>query len=237
MMFDIQVLEEDKNKKLVALSQGLPEMAQRLLDKKINTAEEYAYFCDILKKIKKREKDIETFRTMIVKPLNELVKQWNSEFKPAKDGVEKIKRLLNSMLVAYDDEQERLRIAEQKRLEDERRKAEEEARKAAEEALRAEEDGKEEQSDEAVEKMEEAHKTIEEKETAIKEVSAPVKPVTTEFSKTSFRVDTKFEIIQEELVPHTLCSPDKTKIDNAIKAGIKEIPGVRIYTVKTPITR
>lgn len=229
-MEDIKKLEEEKNQKLIALSQGLPEMVERLAGKTIKTSDEYAYFCDILKKVKTREKNIETFRTMIVKPLNELVKQWNSEFKPVKENVDKVKRMISSMLVAYDDEQERLRIAEQKRLEEEKRKAEEEAKKAAEEALATE-------SEESIEEVDKAVEKVEEVKNEIKEVSAPVKPVTTEFSKTSFRVDTKFEIIQEELVPHTLCSPDKTKIDTAIKAGIKEIPGVRIYTVKTPITR
>lgn len=41
---------------------------------------------------------------------------------------------------------------------------------------------------------------------------------------------TKFEIVDESLVDRSLCSPDDKKIREVIKAGAKELAGIRIYT-------
>lgn len=38
-----------------------------------------------------------------------------------------------------------------------------------------------------------------------------------------------FEVIEESLVPRTLCKPDLTKIRIALKYGARDIPGLRIF--------
>jgi len=50
--------------------------------------------------------------------------------------------------------------------------------------------------------------------------------------KTGMRTYTKFEIIDANLVPREFCSPDPVLINQALKSGIKEIEGLRIYTEK-----
>lgn len=42
----------------------------------------------------------------------------------------------------------------------------------------------------------------------------------------------KYEIEDETQVPLAYCSPDSAKINAAIKAGVREIPGVRVYEDK-----
>ena len=44
---------------------------------------------------------------------------------------------------------------------------------------------------------------------------------------------TKFEVIDEELVPRLACSPDEKKIRAMIKSWVDNIPWVRIYQEKT----
>jgi len=50
--------------------------------------------------------------------------------------------------------------------------------------------------------------------------------------KTGMRTYTKFEIINADLVPREFCTPADTLINQAIKEGKKEIPGIRIYQEK-----
>lgn len=49
---------------------------------------------------------------------------------------------------------------------------------------------------------------------------------------TGTRTFIKMEIIDPSLVPREFCSPDSTLINNAIKNGKREIPGVRIFEEK-----
>jgi dGTP triphosphohydrolase len=55
------------------------------------------------------------------------------------------------------------------------------------------------------------------------------KSATGEISKTIYTEKWTFEIIDESEVPNIYCSPDKKKIDEAIKAGAREIKGLRIF--------
>lgn len=50
--------------------------------------------------------------------------------------------------------------------------------------------------------------------------------------KTGITEITKFEIVDADAVDRAWCSPDETKIREAIKAGARGIAGVRIYTEK-----
>ncbi len=44
-----------------------------------------------------------------------------------------------------------------------------------------------------------------------------------------------WEVIDEESIPRSFCSPDSKKINSAIKKGIREITGLKIF--KTNIVR
>jgi len=55
------------------------------------------------------------------------------------------------------------------------------------------------------------------------------KSATGEISKTIYQENWKFEVINENEVPVIYCSPDKKKIDEAIKNGLREIKGLRIF--------
>jgi hypothetical protein len=46
-----------------------------------------------------------------------------------------------------------------------------------------------------------------------------------------------YEIIESELVPREFCEPSKSLIDSAIKNGIREIKGLKIYEKETIVSR
>jgi hypothetical protein len=53
----------------------------------------------------------------------------------------------------------------------------------------------------------------------------------------SIRTAWTAEITDPDQVPREYCSPDQTKINQAVKAGVRQIPGVRIFEKPTTILR
>lgn len=140
----------------------------------------------------------------------------------------------NRILEEERAEAERIRQAEeQKRLDAERAKqSEEEARIAAErkkvddekraieeEKLQMEREKAEIEHQKELQKAE-AEQLKREKEEAKKAAARP---------KTNQVTSTKFEITDESVVDRIYCSPDEKLIREAIKLGVKNIAGVRIY--------
>lgn len=120
--------------------------------------------------------------------------------------------------------------------------AEEEARKrkASEAELKALREKAEQNRLEAIRKAEE--------EAKLREITAPVvqEPIITKESSVT-RTETgtsahqrkawKAEVLDANLVPREYCTPDLKKINEAVKMGVREIAGVRIYEDSTTIFR
>lgn len=104
----------------------------------VDCPEMYEAAADDLKSVKAKYKAIEAQRVEIVGPLNKAVKAVNDLFRSPLDFLEKAETTLKNRLLAYDQEQERKRRAEQARLDAERRAEQERLRREAEEAARAE---------------------------------------------------------------------------------------------------
>ena len=56
-----------------------------------------------------------------------------------------------------------------------------------------------------------------------------IKPVVSAPSIKGLTVTWKYEIIDPSKVPMQYCSPDTTKIQTAVRSGVREIPGVKIF--------
>jgi hypothetical protein len=129
-------------------------------------------------------------------------------------------------LIAYSEEQERIRKAEERRLAEIARKAEEDRRMAEAAALEAE----------AL-----ATGDVEMLATANEIVEAPlVAPVVTlpkatpTVSGISYREVWKFRVTNVALVPREFLAVDETKIGGVVRAmkGLAKIPGVEVYSEK-----
>lgn len=58
-----------------------------------------------------------------------------------------------------------------------------------------------------------------------------------ELAGVSFREDWTFDVIEFDSIPRRFMTIDEDEILSEIKAGAREIPGLRIYSTRTPIVR
>lgn len=134
--------------------------------------------------------------------LNGICKGWSAR-------IEQIKKALSAKLLPYQQR----KAEEERHRQESARKAEAEARRKAEEEAKA-------LGVEAVEVAATVH------------APAPTEKVKTALG-TAYTVELdKFEIVDAQAVPRQYMMVDERLIREAIKGGIREIPGVRIWTEK-----
>jgi len=162
---------------------------------------------ELAKGAKKIEQLIDNKRREIKQPYLDQGKAIDSIAKNLTDELTGAIQDLRNQIKNYQAEQERLRLVELKWLEEERCRKEEELRKAAENN----EQISYADSQEILE--------LQKKEKEI--VSAP--------PPNNIRKIWTFSIIDPNIIPTLYLSPDEKKIKAAIAAGIREIPGIKIY--------
>jgi DNA-binding PadR family transcriptional regulator len=191
----------------------------------IKTPQEYVLAGDLWKAGKALIEEINEGYDSIIKKAHELHKDAIARkakyFVPAESGVKAIKRIMS----AYDAEQEAIRQAEQRRLEEiARKEAEEEALLAA---IAAEEEAKRNGATKE-EAKQEAEAIISQPVYVAPVVLAKETPKVTGLS---FRTIWKFKIEREDLLPVEYTKPDEVKIGQVVRAlkGQTNIRGVKVY--------
>lgn len=173
----------------------------------------------VLRAVKDKFKDLDSKRKTITKPLDEAKKAVMDLFRSPLEILAKAESIIKGAMITYSEEQERLRIAEQRKLEL-KAKAEED-RKRKELEARAEKwaaKGNEAKAEELQEQAEDVR------------VEAPVVAPKMEQAK-GVSVSDKYSaiIINKSLIPREhwiLNLPGLNKIGQASK-GIMKIPGVK----------
>ena len=176
---------------------------------------------NLLGYIAQSKKQFEDRRTGIVKPLNDNVKRVNDAFRGITAPLNTAETILKQKVLIYNRAQEKKRQEEIARIEAERKVAEEQRQKEIEER-----------------KQTLGALGINEEETG--PLDGPIlqtylmPPVIPTMTKTSLGSATikkvwTFEITDETLIPRTYFTVDEKKIREAVRAGVREIPGVRIY--------
>ena len=183
----------------------------------IKDKESYINAGELWKTIKEMINEVEeTFDPIIDaahKSHKKAIEQKNKYYSPLLLVYKKIKRLMS----VWDEEQERIRLAEQKRLEEEARKIEEEQRLL--EAVEAEQNGDTEMAEALLQEP----------------VSAPpvVLPKTTPKMSGGpiFRSIWKFRIVNESAIPRQYLIPDEKAIGAVVRSsqGRIRIAGVEPY--------
>lgn len=101
----------------------------------IKTAEQYSGAAEYLKSIKGLLKGIEDARTRITRPINEALRAVNAQAKDASTPLATAEMQIKRAMIAYSDEQERIRREEQRKADEaarrEQEKLQERAAKAA----------------------------------------------------------------------------------------------------------
>jgi len=162
---------------------------------------------DLVSWIAKVKKSIEEKRQFFVKPLNDQVKRINDMFKNYIKPLEQADTTVRGKILSYRQEQERKRREEEERL---RKLAEEEQKRLEKQA---------------------AKKGIEAPppQIVVPTIQAAPKTIKSDLGATQVRTVWDFEIEDETKIPREFLQPNITAIRAAVKAGVRNIPGVRIF--------
>jgi len=157
---------------------------------------------DFLGKIATAKKEVDSRRRFFVDPLNQQVKNINDLFRRYGDPLGEADRIVRNKVLVYQAEEAR-RVAE------EQQKALEEAKAQAEEASK--------------------HPTEEFVPIPINIVEEPEKTVRADAGSATTRQVWTFKIVDPSQVPDEYKVVDEKKIAAVVKAGVRSIPGVKIY--------
>ena len=155
----------------------------------------------ILVKITAGLKEIEKKRKSFTTPLNQSLKEINATFKDITEPISVAKQTLSQRLMSW-------RAAEQKRIQEEQEKArkEEERRRNIQEAHAAK-----------------GHKISE-------DITPVEKPMPFSVNdKTKTRSQWTYDILDENQIPRAYLEVNRAAITRAVRAGARDIQGVKIY--------
>lgn len=203
---------------VVAIIPDRDALAVRANALTIRTPEGYEEAAGWLKSIKGFLQVIEIARLKVTKPLNEALRARNAEAKeaaqPLLDAETKIKR----SLIAYSDEQDRIRREEQRRQNE---AAEKERQRLAEIAERAAAKGQDKKAENFADRA--------------AAVQAPlVQTAAPKVGGISIPKVWTFEITDEDVIPREYLDVSEVRIRKVVNAlkGDTKIPGVRVFEQK-----
>lgn len=196
---------------------------------------------DIRAALKTSAAVLEEARTSLVKPLNDHVRTINGKFTPLREALDAAVKVLDVEILR--DRKEQQRIADEERAWQEaeaaaaRKAAEEEqAARAREIAAQAEVVAKEAGMSPAEAKevgqlyaQDELAKPLQEKPVAVVEIREPPKTIAGGHGVTTIRKRWTFEVVDIRLVPRAYLALDETIVREAIRQGVRQIDGLRIY--------
>jgi len=235
----------ERETKLEAINKDIDTFVLKTKTLVIKTKEQMTGATEYLANIVARKKRIEVIRISYTQPLNETLRNINADFKKASAPLEEAEGIVKTKMIAYrkieadrieaerKKEEEKQWKIEQKRIADEKKIADKEAlketKKIEKENLSKAAENKEKKriEDEKKAKQDELDKQGEEfvPEVDIKQENT----VHSESGAARMRKVWKFEIENEKQIPKAYLTVDEVKIRKAIKGGVREIAGVRIY--------
>jgi hypothetical protein len=195
------------------------DLATYARDFKVTTAEQYSAAGADLTRIKAARKRLDDIRTGITRPMDAAKKAVMDFFRAPGEKLDQAERAIKRAMVDFTEEQERLRLEEQRRADEAARK---ERDRLAAQAARAAESGK-------IEKAEQLQARA---ATVVAPVISREPPKVTGVST---RDVWKFEIVNEMEVPREYLMVDESKIRKVVGAlkGETRIAGVRVWPEKS----
>lgn len=185
----------------------------------IETGDQYVDAGNFRKAIRKYERDVEDMEKSATRPILAGLETVRSWFRPARDASAKARAIMDQKLTAWNQQKERLRLAEEAKL---REKARAEEAKLRDQAAKLEQKGKTVQAQAKLE--------------AAESIPTPaVVDTTPKVKGMHFREDWDFEVINADDVPDQYWCLDLDKIRKLVRAtkGELEIAGIRIFKKQT----
>lgn len=200
-ILDLDVAKRD----LSPYREQIANMVKEAMALTVENDETNAMANELGNQAKKLNKTIEAEKKRIIEQPNDFIKAVRNFCKSFQDQLAKVEYTLKQKITTYQTKREL-----------ERRKAEEEARKATE-ALQKKIDKEAKQAGVEAPKI----------ETPV--IPEPSKVTRTDSGTSHIRKEWTFEITDPGNVPREYMKVDEQAIRKAVKAGIREIAGVRIY--------
>lgn len=188
----------------------------------VNDAVSYDNTVLFLKEIAQKKKDFKAQRDKYVKPMKDSIKAIDEKLQEPIKTLEKMEAIVRETLNNYLAEVNR---REQERLALEKKKAEEEALCKMEELEHAKLQSGE--YDEVTQKA--IARTVDHEQNKIVEATTKQEKINLSTSGASVSMVWDFEIIDKAQIPLEFLKVDETAIRNAIRAGEREISGVKIF--------
>lgn len=188
----------------------------------VNDAVSYDNTVLFLKEIAQKKKDFKAQRDKYVKPMKDSIKAIDEKLQEPIKTLEKMEEIVRETLNNYLAEVNR---REQERLALEKKKAEEEALRKMEELEQAKLQSGE--YDEVTQKA--IARTVDHEQNKIVEATTKQEKINLSTSGASVSMVWDFEIIDKAQIPLEFLKVDETAIRNAIRAGEREISGVKIF--------
>lgn len=205
MTTENQLIPSDEVNKLTTETNSVVESAKSLV---IADSSGLQYATDVLGWVAKAKKNLEERRKFFTKPLNDQVKRINDLFKDLGAPLETADSILRGKVLTYRQEQEKIRRAEEERL----RKLQQEEQRRIEA--------------EAIEKGEVAVFTPPPPAPVIQQQA---KTVSGDYGAVSAKLVWDFDIVDEAQIPREFLLVNDKAIRAAVKAGVRNIPGVKVY--------
>lgn len=235
---------DTKEGKLSEIQKSNAELVPVVAKLEITTAEQNKGAIDMSNQIKARIKRIEELRKFFVEDLTKKVNQINGEFRAVRKPLEDMLTVIDNKLIDWR-RKEQARIDEEMRIEREKKQKEfekEQKRLAKIAEKEAEKERKRLAKEKLTKKEEKAElKRIEdEKKAKIDEAQSGEldfddsdfqqnKTVHSETGATTFKKVTDFEVTDPTKIPRQYMQVNLVEIRKAVKAGVKNIPGVNIF--------
>lgn len=188
----------------------------------VNDAVSYDNTVLFLKEIAQKKKDFKAQRDKYVKPMKDSIKAIDEKLQEPIKTLEKMEAIVRETLNNYLAEVNR---REQERLALEKKKAEEEALRKMEELEQARLQSGE--YDEVTQKA--IARAVDHEQNKIVETTTKQEKINLSTSGASVSIVWDFEIIDKAQIPLEFLKVDETAIRNAIRAGEREISGVKIF--------
>ena len=182
------------------------------------TDEEVAY--ELLQKIGKAKNSIELRRKSITDPINRSLKEINAMFKQLAEPFGAADEIIRNKIMNFRKEEEEKAKKEQEGLRKKEEEAREQVRLSQKEANKAKNKKDEEEWTESAEEWKKEAVVLEER---IEDTKAEVATSTTTVKRWVW------EIVDEKEIPREYLQVSSTAVNAAVRDGVREIPGIKIY--------
>ena len=198
----------------------------------VDSTESYRHAGDLTKVALNQLKQLEEARLEMTRPIDKAKAVIMARHKEIAEPLQKFVDGMKQTMLTFA-RAEQARQAEADRLERERLAAEERLRQKAERE-RVEAQRKQDEADGIPDLGEPMHKPVE--STIAATIPTPPTPKVQDIktqrgtvATASVKQNWQYEIVDAKAVPRDYCEPSRDHIRQAMAAGVREIPGVRIY--------